>query len=638
MRRLVPIVALAAALAAGCGGEESGEPVAPEPTPPAAAEATATTGTTGAEPPETTGAEASRGGTFRIGVESSFSFTGGLDPTGEYLLTGFAIHLNLLLRPLYNYPHIAGPPGNELMPDLAAGLPQVSPDGLTYTVRLKPGVRFGPPVSREITSADVAYAFERIGTPQLVAQYGFYYDPIVGMDEFEAGEASSIAGIQTPDDRTIVFTLERPAGDFPYLLAMPATAPIPEEIAGCFGAAGEYGRYVIASGPYMIEGSEGLATACESMEPLPGFDPDTHLHLVRNPDYDPATDDPRMREALPDRFEFTINSSAEDIYAKLERGELEAELASPLPDVIRRYTGSEELSDRLRVDPSDVVLYLSMNLTQPPFDDVHVRRAVNLVLDKDAMRRATGGEHIGEVATHVVPDTVLGGVLGGYDPYPSPGQAGDVEAAREAMRLSRYDTDGDGLCDAGACRDVVHVTLAVDQYRNQVPVIEASLAAIGIELVTREHDDAFSIVGDVSRNIPLHSVGGWGKDRPDAGIYLSLFDSRTIIPLGNFNHPLVGLTPEQAESLEGITGTTAGIPSIDADIDRCAVLVGPERVECWAALDRRVMEEIAPIVPYQWTNEVSVLGSAVAQWEFDQALGTPGWAHVAVDAAQQRGL
>ena len=105
-----------------------------------------------------------------------------------------------------------------------------------------------------MTSEDVAFAFERIGTESLVAQYGFYYTVIEGMTEFtEAGglekKGNKISGIETPDPKTISITLTEPTGDFLYRLAMPAAGPIPEEVAGCFTRAGEYGRYVISSGP-----------------------------------------------------------------------------------------------------------------------------------------------------------------------------------------------------------------------------------------------------------------------------------------------------------------------------------------------------------------------------------------------------
>ena len=120
------------------------------------------------------------GGVVRIGWEGSFDFTSGFDPTGEYLGEAYGIMSNLLVRTLVGYKHVAGPEGNVLVPDLATDFPEVSDDGLTYTFRLKDGIMFGPPLSREITSEDVRFAFERIGTPSVVAQYGFYYMVIDG--------------------------------------------------------------------------------------------------------------------------------------------------------------------------------------------------------------------------------------------------------------------------------------------------------------------------------------------------------------------------------------------------------------------------------------------------------------------------
>ena len=164
MRRSRPAwiaaVAAAAALAAGCGGGESDEEAAPA-TPPETATQPAEPG---AEPPSATGAEPEAGGVYRVDWEASFNFTNGFDPTGEYLGEVWGIYSSLLIRTLVGYRHTAGAAGNELIPDLASDLGEVSPDGLTYTFTLKDGIAFGPPLSREITSADIAFAFERIGT------------------------------------------------------------------------------------------------------------------------------------------------------------------------------------------------------------------------------------------------------------------------------------------------------------------------------------------------------------------------------------------------------------------------------------------------------------------------------------------
>ena len=104
--------------------------------------------------------KAAAGGVFRVEWESSFDFTGGFDPTAEYLGEAFGIYSNLLVRTLVGYNHVAGAPGNKIVPDLATNTGVVSNGGKTYTFHLKQGVKFGPPLNRAITSKDVLYAFQ----------------------------------------------------------------------------------------------------------------------------------------------------------------------------------------------------------------------------------------------------------------------------------------------------------------------------------------------------------------------------------------------------------------------------------------------------------------------------------------------
>jgi peptide/nickel transport system substrate-binding protein len=632
MRTRIALAALlvGAVLVAGCGtsGDEEASPTTGGQT-----QIEATVG------PSETGSQATppAGGIYRIGVESSFNFTNAFDPTGEYLFEAWALYSSLLVRTLLGYDHVAGPAGNELIPDLAAALPEVSADGRAWTFRLKDGVRFGPPVSREITSEDVRYAFERIGTPSLAAQYGYYYDVIEGMEAFRAGKASSIEGIETPDEKTIVFHLAEPTGDFGYRLAMPATGPIPAEVAGCFDEAGTYGRYLIASGPYMIEGSEALdASSCESMVPISGFDPETSLSLVRNPDYDRATDSPEAREALPDGFLLTINSNASDILAKIRIGELDGEWSSIPPKVLREYATDPDLEERLKVDPADAISYVMMNLTQAPFDDVHVRRAVNLALDKQGLQLAWGGPLRGEIATHVLPDSLLQNELEGYDPYATEDSAGDPEAARSELRQSRYDTDGDGRCDASVCEGVLLLSAPVEQLKAMEPIFKASLGELGIDLTVRQVNDPFVPLTTPGKDIPISGAPSWGKDYADASTFMPLFDGSTIIPRGNVNMSLVGLTPATAKEV-GASGTVEGIPSVDGQIERCRVLQGAPRTECYAALDRHLMEEVVPWAPYLERTNVDVIGPAVTAWAYDQFSTNTSYAHVAVDPSKQTG-
>ena len=174
---------------------------------------------------------------------------------------------------------------------------------------------------------------------------------------------------------------------------MPATAPIPEEVAKCHTQAAEYGRYVISTGPYMIEGADKLdISSCASQKPISGFNPNTGFKLVRNPSYDPATDDTAIREANPDRFEIGVNTNLDNIFDKIERGELEGSFETPNDATLRKYLQDPSRSaTACGSTRGDRIWFLYMNLTTPPFDDVHVRKAMNLVMDLEGIQRAWGG-------------------------------------------------------------------------------------------------------------------------------------------------------------------------------------------------------------------------------------------------------
>ncbi len=526
---ILAVAFTAALLAAGCGGggEEAAPPAEPpaEPAPPS--EEPAATGEEPAPPAEEPAGGAPKGGTYRVDVESAFDFTAAFDPTAEYTAVGQSFY-TLMLRPLMTYRHTAGAAGNEAIPDLAADLPEISSDGMTYTFTLRDGVMFAPPVSREVTSQDVKYAFTRLANPEInVGGYSGYYTDIVGFEEFGAGEADDIAGIETPDDKTVVFTLEKPLGDFLYRLAMAATAPIPEEVAQCFTEVGGYARFIIASGAYMMEGTDALdITSCDTMEPISGYDPEAHLIFVRNPNYDPATENPDARENNPDRFEFRINSNADDCFNRVREAIIDDTLCGETPKEIREYTQDEELQDNLKLNPDDSVFYLSMRLTEPPFDDVHVRRAVNYVMDRDGLRLAWGGPSIGELARHVAPPSLAPPELADYDPYNvvATEGLGDVEAAMEEMRQSKYDTDQDGLCDAPECKEVLTFmgTLARDD--GMIPVMQESLAKIGIELAVAPERRRLQRVArrDEARRLQRHGRLGQGLSRRLHDLLLSL--------------------------------------------------------------------------------------------------------------------
>ncbi|HJP66226.1 MAG TPA: ABC transporter substrate-binding protein [Actinomycetota bacterium] len=590
------------------------------------------------EGPRGPGGSIGDGGVYRTAIED-FGFTGAFDPTGEYLGTAWGLYSQLMLRTLVTYKHVKGTAGDDLVPDIATDLGKVSSDGLTYTFTLKNGITYGPPLSREITSKDIEYAFRRIETSALVAQYGFYYDGVIeGMDGAQDKMPADISGIDTPDDHTIVFHLEQATGDFLYRLAMPATAPIPEEVGKCFTRAGDYGRDVISTGPYMIKGADQVdVSSCKTIKPMSGFDPTKKLVLVRNPNYDKATDTPEVRSNHIDGVSVVINSNTDDIFNQVEAGALDGSLSSTPPaQVEQRYLTDPVLKPRLHADSGDRTWYIYMNFLTPPFDDVHVRKAVNFIIDKATLQRAWGGPVHGEIATHIMPPTVLD--FGGerYDPYPSANHTGDLNAAKNEMKLSAYDANQDGLCDSPVCKNVLFVNRTSPPHVNMTPTIQNDLAQLGIDLKVRELDTgtAYTTIQTVHNLVPIASNAGWGKDYADASTFAVLFHSSGINCEGQINYSEVGMTAEQARRCHVTAQYNAGkddLPNVDPDIDRCIGLQDQARTQCWVALDKKLMEQVVPWVPYLWATNLTLLSDKVTHYEFDQFSGIISLCHIAVN-------
>jgi ABC-type transport system substrate-binding protein len=271
-----------------------------------------------------------------------------------------------------------------------------------------------------------------------------------------------------------------------------------------------------------------------------------------------------------------------------------------------------------------------MNLTQPPFDDIHVRRAMNYLLDKVALIQAWGGPTIGKVANHIVPDTLFSDQLAEFAPYKTAGDHGSAAKARAAMKGSKYDTAKNGTCGAPQCKNILLLADARLVDGKLVTVIQQDAAKLGMSFTVRTISGAYPTLQTPSKNVPISARPGWGKDYGDALTFFApLFDGRTIIPSGNSNYSLVGLTPAIAKKVHA-SGTVTGIPSVNSQLDRCAVLVGQQRLSCYENLDRYLMTKVVPWVPYMWSYVTRITSKTVTKPAFDQFATTPAYAHIAV--------
>jgi peptide/nickel transport system substrate-binding protein len=402
-------------------------------------------------------------------------------------------------------------------------------------------VHYGDPYGDvEVTAPDIIRALARDADPNAsVGGYPAYYEVIKGFTDVEDGKADLPSGMVATDPYTLEVHLTEPAGDLGYRFAMGATAPIPPEGDAVLGAADghtrDYGRFLVATGPYQIAGSADLdfSVPAKQQAPVSGYQVGKSLELERNPNYDPSTDG--LRPAYPDAIETSIGGDNNDLYNKIAAGELDTVVDGIVPpEKLKEYSTTPELQDRLHVYPSDGVRYLSFNVAQPPFDDVNVRKAVNYAIDKAGMRQLRGGETTGDIAGHIMVNSLLNNQLVDYDPYATPNSQGDLNLAMEAMKQSAYDTNGDGKCDESPeCNNVLAVTDEADPYPKQAALIEQNLEAIGITLDVKpfERGTMYTKCSDPSTHTAICLAPAWGKDYPDAYTFgVPLFDSSYLFP------------------------------------------------------------------------------------------------------------
>lgn len=558
---------VAVALLAGCSGGQAPQG------------GTVTQAAEGAEGAE---GEGVRGGTLRIINGTDVDY---LDTATAYSPVAWTLE-RAYTRLLYSWASTAdGEAAATPVPDLAAEEAEVSDDGLTYTFTLREGVRWAPPVDRELVAGDFVYALHRLfdeSTPSSGQPYALL---VRGAQAFADGEADAIEGIRAVDDQTLEISLEQPAGDFLSIVAMGFFAPVPEEEASQYTVGSEYSQHVVALGPYMLE----------------EYEPESAISFVRNPNWDAETDP--LRRAWVDRIEVSLGAEEEAAQQVLEAGDADLSLnLSPPVARLQALSTDPELSQRFASVVNGCVSYLPLN-THPDggaVSDVRVRQAINYALDRESLRRTRGGPLGGEIATTILPPNQFGHEP--YDLYPSEGSQGDVERAQELLAEAGF---ADGL-------ELSYVGSSSGTGPAFTTALQAALERVGITLSIKEFE-GFSVYYD-SLLFPdkrlEHQLGDaeWCPDYPGDGarsFFLPLFHSRSILPSGN-NNMAEYSNPEVDEMID------AALAEQDAAARRAQ----------WTELDERIMRD-APWAPWLYVKKSFFWSDRVQNWTYSPWILNP---------------
>jgi peptide/nickel transport system substrate-binding protein len=521
-----------------------------------------------------------KGGTLRFAHSGDWD---SLDPADTYYGYSWDF-IRLYGRALTMFAPKPGPDGNKLIPDLAESLGVASDGAKTWTYKIKKGIKFED--GSAVTSKDVKYAVERSLDKDTFVNGPTYFNDFLDLQGYTSPYKDSdpnklgLKAIDTPDDQTIVFHLNKPFGGFDYFAMLPATIPVPQSKDTGI----KYKEHVVSTGPYMFD-QNNLGK---------------NFSLKRNPNWDPATDP--NRAALPDRIEVALNVNGDDIDNRLLSNDVDVQI---------EYTGlgaaaqGKVLADQNLKKNADLASlartwYAVINPDVAPLDNIHCRKAIEYAADHEGYQRAYGGAVGGDIATGLLPPQIPGAQkfdLYNFNSKPN----GDIDNAKKELQACGKP---DGF--------ETNISYRAERAKEKATAesLQQSLAKVGIKLTIKpfpQGDYAKLYAGKPdyakSNNLGI-MIYGWGADWPDGfGFLQQITDSRVIRAAG------------------GNSNFGIKIPQVDQLMDQALQTTDTSaREKIWPQIDKAVMEN-AEALPGVWAKVLVYRPTTLTNVYINEGLG-----------------
>ncbi len=504
-----------------------------------------------------------KGGTLKLANSADFD---SLDPAEQYYawVWNFSRYYN---RTLVTASAAVGLGGDKLVNDLAASQ-DISADKLTYTYKLKPGLKYedGSPIK----AGDIKYGIERQFATDIITGGPTYMQTFLDEGQKYPGpykdkDPAGLKSITVPDDNTIVFKLASPFADFPYLLAMPGAGPVPA--AQDTGA--KYRNHPVSSGPYKLQ----------------SYAPGKSAVFVRNTNWDASTDP--VRKALPDEIDIALGVDANTIDNELMSGQL---------DLDTSQTGVQSAAQtKILLDPklkanadepnTGFIRYFAINQQVKPFDNIHCRNAVEYATDKVALQTARGGKDAGgDIATGMLPPNIAG-----YDPSLTPftGKSGNPDIAKAKSELAACGQPNGFKTNLATSNSGKGPIVA--------QALQEALQKVGINATIDASDASnyYSATVGTPSNALKKGYGlisaGWGADFPTGYGFLDVIaDGTKIIPTGG-----------------NVDTAMLNDPTINAAIVAATAESDPTKAAAdWGQINKQVMDT-ATYLPYVYDKALN---------------------------------
>jgi peptide/nickel transport system substrate-binding protein len=481
------------------------------------------------------------------------SFPDYLDPQLSYTQEGWTAMADVYI-PLLTYKHAEGTEGSEVVPGLAKELPKISNGGKTYTLFLRPGLKYSN--GKPVKASDFPYAVERCF--KLNSGGSVFYTSIVGAQKFAETKQGGISGITT-NDKTgeIKIELEKPRGTFENELGLMFVAPVPkgtpmEDLSA---------NPPPGTGPYMITKSQ----------------PGRGWEYARNPYWAKANEKamPEYPSGHVDAAKITIVRNPDTQVNDVEQGKFDW-MENPPP--ASRYAQVKEKFEgtQFKVVPTISTYYFWMNVTQPPFNDPKVRQAVNYAIDPAALERIYAGQI---KATHqILPDGMPGHKT--FDLYPH-----SMSKAKEVLEEANPSD-----------KNITVWTDTESPNKEAGEYYEGVLAQLGFNTTLKEinADNYFTVIGNLSTPNLDTGWSDWFQDYPHPNDFFQpLLAGESILKTNNGNFAQINE------------------PALNEEITKLREeQLRPPQETRYSELDKKYME-LAPWAPYGQRTLSTFVSSAI---------------------------
>ena len=486
-------------------------------------------------------------------------------------------------EPLYQYAYLERP--YKVEPLLADGMPQVSEDRLTYTIRIKKGIRFqndscfieANGKGRGLTAKDVIYSFKRIADKRVNSNgWWIFRERIVGLDEFreKSGDAKgakiydeSVEGLQAPDAHTLVIRLKKPYPQLKYILTMAYTCVVPREAVEMYGE--EFLNHPVGTGPFQLD--RWVRKSKIIFVRNPGFRKETYPTRGTKEDEEMGLlADAGKTIPFIDKLTFHVMKESSAMWLQFLAGNIDR---AGIPK--DNYDSAIDKEKKLRANLTDKgihlwktpqldLTYIAMNMEDPILGkSPALRQALSLSVNVEQMIINLYNNRAIRAKGPIPPG------LSGYHPdIENPYARYDPEAAKEKMKLARKEL---GL------EPDEKINLTYDSQSNDITARQFDefvidyFSQIGVKVTYYVNTWPQFLERIKGKNGQIWGAA-WGADYPDAENFLQLLYGPNESP--------------------GDNGANYKNPEFDRLYEKASVMPdSPERTEIYKQMAKIVIED-----------------------------------------------